>query len=57
MGARRKRLSARQSPPEWPPSGATASGTSPAQKSGMTVIVIEGETLDPAQYLTEAQEA
>jgi hypothetical protein len=25
--------------------------------SGMTVIVIEGETLDPAQYLTEAQEA
>jgi hypothetical protein len=24
--------------------------------SGMTVIVIEGETLDPAQYLTESQD-
>ncbi len=33
---------------EWHESGS---------ESGMTVIVIEGETLDPAQYLTEAQEA
>ena len=33
---------------EWHESGS---------ESGMTVIVIEGETLDPAQYLTDAQEA
>jgi hypothetical protein len=33
---------------EWHESGS---------ESGMTVIVIEGETLDPAQYLTKAQEA
>jgi hypothetical protein len=32
---------------EWHESGS---------ESGMTVIVIEGETLDAAQYLTEAQE-
>lgn len=32
---------------EWHESGS---------ESGMTVIVIEGETLDPAQYLMEAQE-
>ena len=33
---------------EWHESGS---------ESGMSVIVIEGETLDPAQYLTEAYEA
>jgi hypothetical protein len=33
---------------EWHESGS---------ESGMTVVVIEGETLDPAQYLTEEREA
>ena len=28
-----------------------------SSSAGMTVIVIEGETFDPAQYLTEAHEA